>query len=86
MPSWDVSYARRKPLDDQPLVRIPNRLRLAIWGKLEGLDGQDVAVAIAAGGRVLWRGPLRVTSGGELHVIKAARDAVRGAEELTFIV
>lgn len=84
--SWVVAFSNRRPLNEQPLVRIPNGVRLALSGNTHDWDGRVVGVEIWGSGALLWRGSLSVTSGGELYVRKKARDAVSRETMLTFVL
>jgi hypothetical protein len=81
---WKVSFVGRKPLDLQPLVRIPNEVRVAVGGGVHGWDGHPLQVEISADGRVLWLGSLNVTSGGELYIPKKVRTVLSRETKLTF--
>lgn len=84
--SWKVSFAERRPLVRQPMVRIPNKARVAVGGSSHRWEGRAVTVEIRSKERVVWRGTLDVSSRGELYVQRKVRDLVSRETELTIVL
>ncbi len=77
--SWTVSPGDRRQIG---MVKVP----LAIAERLRLHDGQQLTVEVRAGRRLLYVGPLTVTSGQELYIPRRVQTVVGSFHRITFLV